>query len=128
MKQFILTTAILLTLNLLYGQNNQRLPGTWKLQYSLQPNHDLCNLPKEISTLIFLKNGIFYWITNGDTIKGKWKTITNKIKLYNNRAVNFEGTVADLVYPIEFKKDFLIIHEPKGGDISCPHLYLKKQK
>lgn len=128
MKQFILIIVILFTLHLLHGQTHYQLVGTWNLQYSLQPNKDSCNLPKEIGTLVFSANGMYSWITNGDTIEGKWKVMTNKIKLYNNRAVNFEGTVADLLYPIDFKKEFLIVHQPEGGDISCPHLYFKRKK
>jgi hypothetical protein len=128
MKKIIITIVFLTVLKLSYGQNNYRLAGTWELQYSLKENRDSCNLSKETSTLILQNNGIYSWSNNGDTIRGRWKAIANKIHLYNTKAVNFEGTVSNIIYPIEVINEILIIHQPVGGDILCPHLYFRRKK
>lgn len=128
MKRFIVIIGILLLFKVSKGQTTNQLVGTWTLQYSLKSNYDSCNLPRETATLIFSSNGTYSWNINGDIIKGKWKTLANQVRLYRNRAINFEGTVANTLYPINLKKDTLIIHQRDGGDISCPILYYKKKK
>jgi len=110
------------------GQHSTRLVGTWKLQYSLQPNKDTCNLPKVKDILILSSNNTYSWQTGRDIIKGKWKINNGTLQLFNNKAINFSGTVADLSYPMELKNEILNIHEPEGGDISCPNLFYKKVK
>lgn len=128
MKRLVALIVVLFSIKGSNGQTTSQLVGTWTLLYSLQPNHDSCNLPKEKATLILYSNGTYSWEINGGMVKGKWKTVANKISLYNNKTVNFEGNVADLLYPIDFKKETLIIREPEGGDIACPILYYKKKK
>jgi hypothetical protein len=127
MKRLIVIIVISFLSKVFIGQTTDQLIGRWTLQYSLQSNQDSCNLPKERGILDFSSSGTYSWDVNGGIIKGKWKIIANKIRLYNNRAINFEATVADLLYPIELTKGFLVIHQPEGGDISCPHLYYKKK-
>lgn len=125
LKAMIILSFLFKVLN---GQVYDKLVGTWIFQYSLQTNGDSCNLPHETDTLTFSTIGTYSWHTNGALIKGEWEIAGNKIKLYNNKAINFEGTVANISYPIESEKDVFIMYEPEGGDISCPIRYYKRKK
>jgi hypothetical protein len=118
----------LLQCKILLGQTSNLLVGSWILQYSLQSSNKSCSLPRTKDTLFLSANSKYSWNTNGGIIKGKWRIKGSKINLYSSKAINFEGTIADVLYPFELKNKFLIIHQPSGGDISCPNLYYKKRK
>lgn len=127
MKRLVAMVIVAFLFKVLNGQTSDKLVGTWIFQYSLQAKGDSCNLPIETDTLTFSAIGTYSWNTNGAIIKGEWEIAGIKIKLYNNIAINFEGTVANLVYPIEFENDVFIIHQPEGGDISCPIRYYERK-
>ena len=111
-----------------FGQNGKDLLGTWKFQYSLQPKNKPCNLKELPSRITFKADSSYTWQEGNTSVKGKWMLENGKLFMFNNKAIGFNGTIANSNYPIELNNGILIIHKPEGGDISCPHLHFKKQK
>lgn len=105
------------------SQTNDQLIGTWKLNHSLQADKKKCDLPNDSTSLILYKNGTYYWDDYGAITKGRWKRLKHKIRFYNIEAVNFKATLSDVSYEIEVNNKSLMIHQPEGVEIPCPHQY-----
>jgi len=128
MKKILLILIVFLPVKPSLSQTYSQLIGTWKLNYSLQADKNKCDLPKDSTKLIFYKNGTYYWNEYGAITKGEWKTLVHKIRFYNIEAVNFKGMLSDVSYKIELSKSILVVHQPEGVEIDCPHQYYIKDK
>src|SRR5450755_1068311 len=128
MKKIFLIIIVSLSVKPSLSQTNSQLIGTWKLNYTLQADKIKCDVPKDSTKLIFYKNGTYYWNEYGAVTKGKWKTLEHKIRFSNIEAVNFKGILSDVSYEIELNKNTLIVHQPEGVEIDCPHQYYIKDK
>ena len=129
MKIIFSIFLILLHVKTALSQAPKILIGTWKLSRSFQADNKKCDLTDTDSTkIIFYSNSTYYWNDYGAITKGKWSIGKKKIRLYNIKAVNFKGTLIDVIYQIELKSNSLILRRPEGVEIPCPFEYYIKAK